>query len=91
LARARRASAGCSYLGRVYLVQTGRWVGALGRVAGRHVADQSPADVGDLLAACESPFGQVTHVTPTARLSETPPFWASPPVPAGTHEAGWPT
>ena len=91
VALARRAREGGSYLVRVSLVQTGRWVDGLGRVAGRHVADQTPADVGDLLAACESAFGQITHVTPTARLSETPPFWASPPVPAGTHEAGWPT
>jgi hypothetical protein len=49
----------------------------------------SAADVGDLLATCESPFGRLTYGTPTARLSETPPFWSRPPVPAGTHEAGW--
>jgi hypothetical protein len=58
-------------------------------VSGRHVVDQTAADVGDLLASCESPFGRLTHVTPAAHLSETAPFWASPPVPAGTHEAGW--
>lgn len=90
VALARRAREGGSYLVRVSLVQTGRWVDALGRVSGRHVADQTAADVGDLLATCESPFGRLTHVTPVARLSETPPFWATPPVPAGTHEAGWP-
>jgi len=59
-------------------------------VAGRHVADQTAADVDDLLGTCESPFGRLTHVTPGARLSETPAFWDRPPVPAGTHEAGWP-
>jgi hypothetical protein len=90
VALARRAREGGSYLVRVSLVQTGRWVDALGRVAGRHVGDQGAAEVGDLLATCESPFGQLTYVAPTARLSETPPFWARPPVPAGTHEAGWP-
>jgi crotonobetainyl-CoA:carnitine CoA-transferase CaiB-like acyl-CoA transferase len=91
IALARRAREGGSYLVRVSLVQTGRWVDSLGRVAGRHVADQAAADVGDLLATCESPFGRLTHVTPIARLSETPPFWARPPVLAGTHEASWPT
>lgn len=89
-ALARRAREGGSYLVRVSLVQTGRWVDSLGRVAGRHVVDQAAADVGDLLATCESPFGQLTHVTPAARLSETKAFWARPPVPAGTHEAVWP-
>jgi crotonobetainyl-CoA:carnitine CoA-transferase CaiB-like acyl-CoA transferase len=89
IALARRAREGGSYLVRVSLVQTGRWVDALGRVRGRDVADQTAADVDDLLAHCESPFGRLTHVMPGARLSETPPFWASPPVPAGTHEAGW--
>jgi crotonobetainyl-CoA:carnitine CoA-transferase CaiB-like acyl-CoA transferase len=91
IALARRAREGGSYLVRVSLVQTGRWVDALGRVAGRHMTDQTAADVGDLLATCESPFGRLTHVMPTAQLSETAPFWASPPVPAGTHEADWPT
>ena len=90
VALARRAQEGGSYLVRISLVQTGRWVDSLGRVAGRHVADQSLADIGDLLAICESPFGRLTHVAPAARLSETEAFWARPPVPAGTHEAVWP-
>jgi hypothetical protein len=75
---------------RVSLVQTGRWVDGLGRVPGRHVADQSRADVGDLLATCESDFGRLTHVVPAARLAETPAAWARPPVPMGAHEAAWP-
>ncbi len=90
VALARRAREGGSYLVRVSLVQTGRWVDSLGRVAGRHVVDQTLADVGDLLAPCESAFGQLVHVAPAARLSETPAFWPRPPVPPGTHEAAWP-
>ena len=90
LALARRAREGGSYLVRVSLVQTGRWVDALGRVPGRHVADQTLADVGDLLAPCESDFGRLVHVVPAGRLSETPAFWARPPAPAGTHEPAWP-
>jgi crotonobetainyl-CoA:carnitine CoA-transferase CaiB-like acyl-CoA transferase len=89
-ALARRAREGGSYLVRVSLAQTGRWVDALGRVAGRHLADQTAADVDDLLATCESPFGRVTHVAAAARLAETPASWARPPAPAGTHEAAWP-
>jgi crotonobetainyl-CoA:carnitine CoA-transferase CaiB-like acyl-CoA transferase len=90
MALARRAREGGSYRVRVSLVQTGRWVDSLGRVAGRHVADQTAADVGDLLGACESPFGRLTHVRPAGRLSETPAFWARPPAPTGTHEPAWP-
>jgi len=90
VALARRAREGGSYLVRVSLVQTGRWVDSLGRVPGRHVADQTLAEVGDLLAPCESDFGQLVHVAPVARLSETPAFWPRPPVPPGTHEPAWP-
>ena len=86
----RRAREGGSYLVRVSLAQTGRWVDALGRVSGRAVPDQTRADVADLLATCDSPFGRLSHVVPAARLSEAPAFWARPPVPLGTHPPVWP-
>ncbi len=90
VALGRRAREGGSWLVRVSLVQTGRWVDGLGRVRGRGGPDQTAADVADLLAASASPFGRLTHVTPAARLSETPAHWARPTVPLGTHEAVWP-
>ena len=90
VALARRAREGGSYLVRVSLVQTGRWVDALGRVHGRGVADQKPADVADLLTERDSPFGRLTHVLPAARLSETPASWSRPAVPTGTHAPAWP-
>ncbi len=89
VALARRAREGGSYLVRVSLAQTGRWVDALGRVSGRHIADQTPADVGDLLAECDSAFGRLRHVVPAARLSETPAGWSRPAAPLGTHEPVW--
>jgi crotonobetainyl-CoA:carnitine CoA-transferase CaiB-like acyl-CoA transferase len=89
VALARRAREGGSYLVRVSLAQTGRWVDALGRVPGREVPDQTLADVADLLEERESPFGRLSHVAPAARLSETPAAWARPPVPLGTHEPVW--
>ena len=89
VALARRAREGGSYLVRVSLAQTGRWVDALGRISGRHVADQTPADVGDLLAERDSPFGRLRHVVPAARLSETPAGWRQSAVPLGTHEPTW--
>ena len=90
IALARRAREGGSYLVRVSLVQTGRWVDGLGRVAGRGVADQKRDDVGDLLAEIDTPFGRVSHVVPAARLSETPASWSRPTVPPGTHAPAWP-
>jgi crotonobetainyl-CoA:carnitine CoA-transferase CaiB-like acyl-CoA transferase len=90
VALARRAREGGSYLVRVSLAQTGRWIDSLGRVAGRTAADQTLADVRDLLAERDSPFGRLSHVVPAARLSETPASWSRPPVPLGTHEPVWP-
>jgi crotonobetainyl-CoA:carnitine CoA-transferase CaiB-like acyl-CoA transferase len=89
VALARRAREGGSYLVRVSLAQTGRWVDSLGRTSGRHVADQTPADVADLLAERDSTFGRLRHVVPAARLAETPAGWARPSVPLGTDEPVW--
>jgi crotonobetainyl-CoA:carnitine CoA-transferase CaiB-like acyl-CoA transferase len=90
VALARRAREGGSYLVRVSLAQTGRWVDSLGRVDGRDTPDPGPGDVDDLLAECESPYGRLRHVGPAARLSETPAFWARPAAPPGTHPLAWP-
>ena len=90
VALARRAREGGSYLVRVSLAQTGRWVDALGRVDGRRTRDLSLDDVQDLIADMDSPFGPLRHVVPAARLSETPAFWSRPSVPLGTHAPAWP-
>ncbi len=90
IALARRQREGGSYLVRVSLAQTGRWVDALGRVDGHATPDLTREHVSDLLADADTPFGRLSHVVPSARLSETPAFWARPPVPLGTHEAAWP-
>lgn len=90
MALARRAHEGGSYLVRVSLAQTGRWVDALGRVEGRSTPDLAPDAVQDLMADMDTPFGRLRHVRPAARLAETPAFWARPTVPPGTHPAAWP-
>lgn len=90
MALARRATEGGSYLVRVSLAQTGRWVDALGRVNGRDTPDLTLDDIADLLAECDSPFGRLRYVVPGARLSETPPAWTRPATPPGTHAAAWP-
>jgi crotonobetainyl-CoA:carnitine CoA-transferase CaiB-like acyl-CoA transferase len=90
MALARRAREGGSYLVRVSLAQTGRWVDALGRVNGRATRDLPLEEVQDLIADMDSPFGPLRHVVPPARLSETPAYWSRPPVPLGTHPPAWP-
>jgi crotonobetainyl-CoA:carnitine CoA-transferase CaiB-like acyl-CoA transferase len=90
MALLRRAREGGSYLVRVSLAQTGRWVDGLGRhEGGRATRDLSLDDVQDLIADVASPFGPLRHVVPPTRLSETPAFWSRPPVPLGTHAAAW--
>jgi crotonobetainyl-CoA:carnitine CoA-transferase CaiB-like acyl-CoA transferase len=90
IALARRAREGGSYLVRVSLAQTGRWVDGLGRVDGRATPDLMLEAVQDLLADMDSPYGRLRHVLPAARFTETPAFWSRPTVPLGTHAPAWP-
>ena len=91
IALGRRAREGGSWLVRVSLAQTSRWIDALGRVDGHGGRELTLADIDDLLADCDSPFGRIRHVAPAAKLSETPALWSRPPVPLGTHAPEWPT
>jgi len=86
----RRAREGGSWHVRVSLAQVGQWLRGLGRVPdGLKVADQRFEDVGDLLEALPSGFGELTVVRHAAQLSETPARWVLPSVPLGTHAAEW--
>ncbi len=89
-ALARRARQGGSYLVRVSLAQTGRWVDALGRVEGRQTPELTLADVDDLLTDSATEFGRLRHVVPAPQFSETVAFWSRPAVPLGTHPPVWP-
>jgi crotonobetainyl-CoA:carnitine CoA-transferase CaiB-like acyl-CoA transferase len=90
VALGRRAREGGSYLVRVALAQTGRWVDGLGRVDGIRTPAPSADGVQDLMAEIDSSFGRLRHVVPAARLSETPAGWSRAPAPPGTHPAAWP-
>ncbi len=92
MARARQAREGGSWLVRVALAGTGRWLWDLGRVEdGFSVPDPRLEDVQDLLETSASPFGALRAVRHAARLSETPARWERPAVPLGTHESRWPS
>lgn len=85
VALARRAKEGGSWRVRVGLARTGKWI------VDRGSADPAAA-VEPVAKTMEtrSPAGVITHLAPVLQLSETPPFWARPPVPLGYHRAEWP-
>jgi len=87
VALARRAREGGSWLVRVALARVGKWIVDQG------MADRTKAvepDVAGVTMETDSPAGRITHLKPVVQLSETPPFWARPPVPLGYHRAEWP-
>jgi crotonobetainyl-CoA:carnitine CoA-transferase CaiB-like acyl-CoA transferase len=94
VALARRAREGGSWLVRISLAQTGRWLVARGEVAAellREVDDEFyPAEIERWSIDSDTPVGHLRHLGPTVKLSETPPYWARPSVPLGHHEPVWP-
>jgi crotonobetainyl-CoA:carnitine CoA-transferase CaiB-like acyl-CoA transferase len=89
-ARLRQTREGGSWLVRVSLAQTGRWIWRLGRVEnGLAAPDPSIEQVQDLLETSASPFGELRAVRHAAQLSETPAHWSRPSVPLGAHGAAW--
>ena len=91
-ALARRVTEGGSWHVRVSLAQTGHWIRGLGRVPnGLACPDPGFDDVRDRLEDSDSGFGRLTTVRHAATLSETPPRWARPSVPLGTHAPEWPS
>lgn len=91
MARARQAREGGSWLVRVSLAQTGRWLWNLGRLADGLKADDLK---GEAIRPCiedmPSGFGLLNAVSYSAKLSKTPAFWARPAVPLGSHAPEWP-
>jgi crotonobetainyl-CoA:carnitine CoA-transferase CaiB-like acyl-CoA transferase len=87
----RRAEEGGSWLVRVSLAGTGRWLRELGRVEhGFDCADPGQDAVADLLETGPSGFGRLTAVRHAAHLADTPAHWARPSVPLGTDDPEWP-
>jgi len=89
-ALARRATEGGSWHVRVSLAQTGHWMRGLGRVDGLGSPDPGFEAVQDRLEESDSGFGRLTSVRHAATMPETPPRWARPSVPLGSHPPEWP-
>jgi len=94
VALARRAREGGSWLVRISLAQTGRWLVGLGEVpedAARKAHQEFPqSDLDRWSIESAAPAGRLRHLGPTVRLSETPPYWARPSVPLGYNQPVWP-
>ena len=94
VALARRTREGGSWLVRISLAQTGRWLVGRGEVPAQQLGDVPKEFTASELAAwsttTDTPAGRLRHLAPVLRLSETPPRWARPSVPLGHHEPVWP-
>jgi crotonobetainyl-CoA:carnitine CoA-transferase CaiB-like acyl-CoA transferase len=94
VALARRAREGGSWLVRISLAQTGRWLVSRGEVPEAALTGVAKEFTTEELArwstTSETPAGRLRHLAPVIRLSETLPRWARPSVPLGYHPAAWP-
>jgi crotonobetainyl-CoA:carnitine CoA-transferase CaiB-like acyl-CoA transferase len=94
VALARRAREGGSWLVRISLAQTGRWLVGRGEVPEADLKsvplEFTPAELERWTITTDTPAGRLHHLGPVVRLSETPPHWARPTVPLGYHEPVWP-
>jgi len=95
VALARRAKEGGSWLVRISLAQTGRWLVARGEVPGAALKDvpkEFPQAALDRWSIdSDAPAGKLRHLGPTVQLSETKPYWARPSVPLGHNQPVWPS
>lgn len=91
-ALARRVREGGSWLVRVSLARTGKWIVDRGFFDDFSSVpkDLEPEELKKLLIETKAPQGLIQHLKPVLDLSETPPYWERPPVPLGTHRPEWP-
>ena len=91
VALARRAQLGGSWLVRVALARVGKWIVDRGEVSsyGGLPDDLPDAELSELMAEMDAPDGRVRYLKPVLGLSETPPYFARPPVPLGYHRPEW--
>jgi crotonobetainyl-CoA:carnitine CoA-transferase CaiB-like acyl-CoA transferase len=94
VALGRRVREGGSWLVRISLAQTGRWLVGRGQVPETPSNDVPREFTADELErwsmTTDTPVGPLRHLAPVVRMSETPPRWARPSVPLGYHEPAWP-
>jgi crotonobetainyl-CoA:carnitine CoA-transferase CaiB-like acyl-CoA transferase len=94
VALARRTKEGGSWLVRISLAQTGRWLvdrGEVPEAALKDVPNEFPqAEIDRWSIDSDAPAGRLRHLGPTVQLSETKPYWTRPSVPLGHNDPVWP-
>ena len=94
VALARRTREGGSWLVRISLAQTGRWLVGRGQVPESQLKDVpkefTPDELERWSMTSDTPAGRLRHLAPVVQLSDTPARWARPTVPLGYHEPVWP-
>src|SRR5436190_18152325 len=89
VALSRRATEGGSWLVRVSLARTGKWIVDRGMAEGYASA---PVELpGDELKSLIMQNGKYSHLQPVLEMSETPPHWERPPSALGSHPPAWPS
>ncbi|MBV9861636.1 MAG: CoA transferase, partial [Alphaproteobacteria bacterium] len=96
VALARRARDGGSWLVRISLAQTGRWLVQRGEIPEAELRQReiprefTAAEIARWSMETETPVGRLRHLAPVLRMSQTPPRWERPSVPLGYNEPAWP-
>ena len=94
VALARRVREGGSWLVRLSLAQTGRWLVNRGQVPESELHDVpddfASEEIERWSTTSHVPDGKLGHLAPVLQMSETQPYWARPSVPLGYHEPAWP-
>ena len=94
VALSRRVREGGSWLVRISLAQTGRWLVDKGQAPESELQDVPKEFTSDEIESwsttSDAPGGRLRHLAPVLQLSETQPYWARPSVPLGYHDPVWP-
>lgn len=94
VALARRVREGGSWLVRISLAQTGRWLVGRGQISDAKLKNVpkefTSSELERWSIESDTPVGRLRHLGPVIRLSETTPRWARPTVPLGYNEPVWP-
>ena len=90
----RRSREGGSWLVRVALARTAKWIvdrGLVAKDAYAGLPEELPKEeLLPLFSEQDAPDGRIRHLGPIVTLSETPGRWSRPPVPLGYHAPVWP-
>jgi crotonobetainyl-CoA:carnitine CoA-transferase CaiB-like acyl-CoA transferase len=88
-ALARRAAEGGSWHVRVSLARTAMWIMSLPRVDGDAAQGIDAAALAPWMIEMDSRWGRLVRLGPVARMSATPPRWATAPAPLGSDPPRW--